>query len=264
MPTIQSTDAEIYYEVTGAGTPVMLIAGLGGVGATWGPQTALFQQRHTVIVPDHRGTGKSTATVKGQTIIQHAKDFAAIIDKLDCGPVHLVGSSTGGAIAQVMALEHPQHVRSATIASSWARVDPFFRRQFEARAQMMTTAGVKAATEMGALFLFDPRFLSTHNATFQGWIDAAVKGASSAEIALDRMNMILAHDSLEQLPQFKRPALVIVGEADFCTPPHLSEQMAAAIPGAELAKLSGGHFFYMERPGAFHSRVEAFIAKNGG
>jgi aminoacrylate hydrolase len=61
-----------------------------------------------------------------------------------------------------------------------------------------------------------------------------------------------------------QPALVIVGEADFCTPPHLSEQMAAAIPGAELAKLPGGHFFYMEHPAAFNARVASFIEAHGG
>src|SRR5262249_6755721 len=103
MPVISSSEAEIYYEVTGSGTPVLLIAGLAGVGATWGPQTALFARNHTVIVPDHRGTGKSTHTANGQTIAQHASDFALLVEHLKLGPVHVVGSSTGGAIAQVMA-----------------------------------------------------------------------------------------------------------------------------------------------------------------
>ena len=264
MPTIQSTDAEIHYEVSGSGTPVLMIAGLGGVGATWGPQTAMFAKNHMVIVPDHRGTGKSTHTAKGQTIAQHAADFAAIVDKLGVGPVHVVGSSTGGAITQAMALEHPRLVKTATIASSWARVDPFFRRQFTARAQMIASAGIQAATEMGALFLFDPRFQMSDQPVVQGWIDAAVKGASQADIALKRMDMILAHERLDDLGGITCPTLVIVGEADFCTPPHLSEQMAAAIPGAQLAKLPGGHFFYMEHPQAFHDRVEAFFAKHGG
>ena len=264
MPTIRSADADIHYEVTGSGSPVLLVAGLGGVGATWGPQTAMFAKRHTVILPDHRGTGKSTRTAKGQTIAQHAEDFALIVKELGCGPVHVVGSSTGGAIAQVMALDHAEHVKTATVASSWARVDPFFRRQFTARAQMISSAGIEAATEMAALFLFDPRFQLTNNATVQGWIDAAVKGASAADIAIARMDMILGHDRLDELGRIQRPTLVIVGDADFCTPPHLSEQIAAAIPRAELAKLPGGHFFYMEHPEAFNTRVEAFFAKHGG
>jgi aminoacrylate hydrolase len=264
MDKVQSADAEIHYEVMGAGSPVMLVAGLGGVGATWGPQTELFARNHTVIVPDHRGTGKSTHTAKGQTIAQHAADFALIVEHLGLGPVHCVGSSTGGAITQEMAIAHPSLVKTATIASSWARVDPFFRRQFTARAQMIASAGVKAATEMGALFLFDPRFQMTNQPAVQAWVDAAVKGATAADIALKRMDMILAHDRLADLAGIRCPTLVIVGEADFCTPPHLSEQMAAAIPGAELVKLAGGHFFYVEHPEAFHAHVEAFMARNGG
>ena len=264
MPTLQSTDAEIHYEVSGSGTPVLLIAGLGGTGATWGPQTQMFARNHRVILPDHRGTGKSTHTAKGQTITQHATDFAAIVEKLGVGPVHVVGSSTGGAITQAMALEHPKLVKTATIASSWARVDPFFRRQFTARAQMIASAGIQAATEMGALFLFDPRYQMTHQPTVKSWVETAAKGASAADIALKRMDKVLAHDRLDDLGRINVPALVIVGESDFCTPPHLSEQMAAAIPGAELAKLPGGHFFYMEHPDAFHDRVEAFFGKHGG
>lgn len=264
MPMIQSSDAEIYYEVEGSGSPVMMIAGLAGTGATWGVQRALFAKRHTVIVPDHRGTGKSTHTPSNMTISQHAADFARIIETLDAGPVHCIGSSTGGAITQALALDHPHLVKTATIASSWARVDPFFRRQFEARATMVQGAGIRAATEMGALFLFDPRFQMTHDAAVRDWVDMATKNASIPQIAVARMQMILAHDRLDDLSRITCPTLVIVGDADFCTPPHLSEQMAAAIPGAELAKLPGGHFFFMERPEAFNERVEAFISRHGG
>ncbi len=118
--------------------------------------------------------------------------------------------------------------------------------------------------EMGALFLFDPRYQMSNQPVVKAWVDAAIKGASNTEIALRRMDMILAHDRLDELGRIHVPILVIVGEADFCTPPHLSEQMASAISGAELAKLPGGHFFYMEHPELFGDRVEAFISKNGG
>ena len=134
---------------------------------------------------------------------------------------------------------------------------------------MMSTIGVRAATEMSSLFLFDPRFQLTNQPAVQAWIEAATSGAIAAgavaaEIGARRIEMILAHDRLDQLKNIRKPTLVVVGEADFCTPPHLSEQMAAEIPGAELARLPGGHFLYMEHPAAFHDRIEAFIAKNGG
>ena len=101
--------------------------------------------------------------------------------------------------------------------------------------------------------------------------DELVRRASYEEqatpvIELDNVSLAFDYPVLEDVSFTveQGETLVIVGESDFCTPPHLSEQMAAAIPGAELAKLPGGHFFYMEHPQAFHDRVEAFIAKNGG
>ncbi|MGE0627911.1 MAG: alpha/beta fold hydrolase [Hyphomicrobiaceae bacterium] len=264
MPTIRSADADIYYETHGAGTPVMLIAGLAGVGATWGPQVGLFAKKHTVILPDHRGTGRSSHTTSGLTISQHAADFAALVRHLGIGPVHAVGSSTGGAIAQMLALEQPDVVKTISIVSSWSRGDAFFRRQFNARAQMLNAAGVRAATDMGALFLFDPRFQMSNPKAVEAWADAAAAGASAPEIGKARIDMILGYDRLDQLGAIKCPTLIFVGESDFCTPPHMSEAMAAKIPGAEFAKMPGGHFFFIESPDAFHDRVEAFIARHGG
>src|SRR5205823_5456796 len=122
--------ASIHYETMGSGSPVLLLAGLGGVGRSWGPQVELFARNHLVILPDHRGTGQSTMTTQGQTIEQHAVDMAALIRQVGAGPVHVVGSSTGGAIAQVLALDHAELVKSAAITSSWARIDAYFRAQF--------------------------------------------------------------------------------------------------------------------------------------
>ena len=86
MPTIRSAGADIHYEVHGKGTPVLLLVGLGGVGTMWGPQVELFAKDHMVILPDHRGTGRSTRTIEGQTIEQHAADFARIVRGARCRP----------------------------------------------------------------------------------------------------------------------------------------------------------------------------------
>jgi aminoacrylate hydrolase len=76
------------------------------------------------VLPDHRGTGKTTRATDGYTIAQHAADMAALLRHLELGPTHLVGSSTGGAIAQGMALDHARLVRSLTMSSSFARRPP--------------------------------------------------------------------------------------------------------------------------------------------
>ncbi|GAB7549707.1 alpha/beta fold hydrolase [Cupriavidus sp. 8B] len=162
MPNVTSDGVSIHYEVKGQGSPVLLLAGLAGAGASWGPQIDLFAEHHQVIVPDHRGTGASEHTAHAMTITQHARDMTRVIEAAGCGPVHVVGSSTGGAIAQLLAIHHRERLCSATIVSSIARADTFYRRQFDMRRRMLTDSGLRASTEANALFLFDPRFMREH------------------------------------------------------------------------------------------------------
>src|SRR3990172_4036519 len=121
MPTLKVNDIEIYYEEHGAGDPVILITGLGGVGASWGPPIPRFAKEFRTIVPDHRGTGRTTVSESGYTIAQHASDMADLLNSLKATPAHVVGASTGGAIGLRMALEHPDTVRSLVLVGTWGR-----------------------------------------------------------------------------------------------------------------------------------------------
>ncbi|MCY1208311.1 putative non-heme bromoperoxidase BpoC [compost metagenome] len=262
MPSIMSDGVSIHYEVKGQGSPVLLLAGLAGLGASWGPQIDLFAGQHQVIVPDHRGTGQSERTARGMTIAQHARDMARVIEAVGCGPVHVVGSSTGGAIAQLLAIHHRERLRSATIVSSIARADAFYRRQFDMRRRMLTDSGLRASTEANALFLFDPKFSREHPEQVQAWVNAASAGTFDPEIGFARIDMIVGHDAFDDLPSITTPTLVLVGERDFCAPPYFSAELAARIPGAEFATLDGGHFIFLEKPVLLHDTVEAFIARH--
>ena len=123
-----------------------------------------------------RGTGASEHTARDMTITQHARDMARVIEAVGCGPVHVVGSSTGGAIAQVLAISHRELLRSATLVSSIARADAFSRRQFAMRRRMLTDSGLRASTEANALFLFEPKFIREHPEKVQAWVDTSSAG----------------------------------------------------------------------------------------
>lgn len=262
MPHVTSDGVSIHYDVHGQGSPVLLLAGLAGIGASWGPQIELFAANHQVIVPDHRGTGASEHTSSGMTIQQHAQDMARVIDAVGSGPVHVIGSSTGGAIAQLLAIHHRQRLLSATIVSSIARADAFYRRQFDMRRRMLTDSGLRASTEANALFLFDPVFTREHPEQVQAWVDKASAGTFEPEIAFARIDMIVGHDAYDDLPSITTPTLVLVGRHDFCAPPHFSAELAARIPGAEFAVLDGGHFIFLEQPFLLHDTIEAFIVRH--
>ena len=57
MPKISIGDAELYYEETGRGEPLLLVPGLSGRGSFWASQVADFSRDFRVVVHDHRGTG---------------------------------------------------------------------------------------------------------------------------------------------------------------------------------------------------------------
>lgn len=230
-----------------------------GVGRGWGPQISLFARDFLTIVPDQRGAGLSSRPETGYTIAEHAADMAGLLRDLGCGPAHLVGSSTGGAIAQVMALDHPDVVRTATIMGSWAAPDDFFRHQFETRKQILLESGLRVYVEASALFLFSPQYFRDHYDEVRRYCDLGASGASDPQIMVKRIDMILQADQKARLREITQPVLVVVGRYDSCTPPYLSEELVRLIPGAELAVLEGGHLVYWEDPAGFYERVAGFL-----
>jgi aminoacrylate hydrolase len=267
MATLNTQGISLYYELHGEPTapPVLLVSGLGGMGKSWGPQLARFAERYRVILPDQRGTGQSTRAENGYTTEQLAADMASLVEHLALGPVHVVGSSTGGAIAQYMALNHPRWVRSLTISSSFARFDAYSRREFEVRRKMAADWDGRALYSGYSLFLFSPRFTREHPGSVAAWIERAAlhpAGPKDREIALERIDMIANHDTLERLGDIRQPVLVLCGSHNFCTPLPLSEEIARAVPGAELVIFEeAGELIELEREAEFFRRVSDFIAR---
>jgi aminoacrylate hydrolase len=262
MPKERVNGIDIYYDGYGQGDPVLLLAGLPGVGKAWAPQIPLFSKHYLTIVPDHRGAGQSSRPDTGYTIEEHATDFAELLRKLGCGPAHIIGSSTGGAICQAMAFDHPDVVRTITVASSWAVPDDYFRHQFQTRKRILQESGPRAYADLSALFLFSPDYFRRHYYQVRQWCDAAASAAADPVIMGKRTDMIINSDQRGGLARIERPVLVIVGSHDACAPPYFSEELASLIPGAELAILEGGHLIYREDPEGFHSRVAEFIRQH--
>jgi aminoacrylate hydrolase len=261
MADVDVNGVSIHYELYGSGSPVMLITGLNGIGRAWGPQVELFASYHRVILPDHRGAGSSAMPPEGYTIEQHAADMVAVLRDANIERVDVVGISTGGAIAQVLALDYPDVVRTATMASSWAKADEFFRREFELRKKLVREIGLRGATESNALFLFSPEYVRDNPQRIAAWVEAGANARADLDIVCKRIDMVIAHDQTARLGQIRKPVLILNGARDFCTPGYHSQELARSIPGAELQMLEGGHFTHLEHPQEFFNAVQTFIAR---
>jgi aminoacrylate hydrolase len=260
MPRISIGDAELYYEDTGRGEPVLLVPGLSGRGSFWAAQAADLARDFRVIVHDHRGTARSTHSRIRYSVEQMADDVVRLMDGLGVESAHLVGHSTGGAIGQVLALEQPRRLRSLVLSATWAGPDPYFRRLFESRRGVLLSQGVEAYLRASALYMSPPAWVSANDALLDEQLKATLAEAAPVEVTASRIEAILRHDRRARLGDIRVPTLVIVAQDDAITPRFYSDELAARVPGAKLVVLeTGGHAAPMISAGPYNVAVGAFL-----
>jgi aminoacrylate hydrolase len=260
MPRLSLGDAELYYEETGRGEPLMLVPGLAGRGSFWASQVPDFARDCRVVVHDHRGTGRSTHSRIEYSIEQMAGDVLRLMDALGIEAAHLVGHSTGGAIGQAIALDHPRRLRSLVLSATWAGPDPYFRRLFESRKGVLLSQGVEAYVRASAVFMAPPAWISANDALLTEQHRAAVAEAAPVEVTASRIDAILRHDRRERLGDIRVPTLVVVAQDDMITPRFYSDELASRVPGSKLVVLdTGGHGVPGICPGPYNAAVGAFL-----
>ena len=153
MARIQVGEGSIYYERHGGGFPVLFISGLSGVASFWKDQVATFARKFDVITHDHRGIGQSDVSRSGYTVDRMAADVIGLMDALEIKRAHVVGHSTGGAIAQTLAVDYPNRLASIVLSATWTKPDAYFRRFCGLRKDILLRLGPSAYVAANSLFL---------------------------------------------------------------------------------------------------------------
>ena len=107
MGFVRTGDIEIYHEVAGDGPPVLLISGTGADLRNVPHERHPLTRHFEVHAYDQRGLGQSSKPDEPYTMADYADDAAGLLGALGVGPVHVVGVSFGGMVAQHLALRHP-------------------------------------------------------------------------------------------------------------------------------------------------------------
>jgi aminoacrylate hydrolase len=245
MPHVTLRDgATLYYETHGSGPPLMLVSGLGGVATFWQQHVAAFARQFTVILHDHRGTGRSALSRIDYSVAQMADDAVQLMDGLGHAQVHYIGHSTGGAMGQVIATDHPSRLSKLVLCGTWAKTDAFFRRQFEVRALVLEHLGPQAYSKASALGLHMPSWVRDHDAELAANEAVAHETIPVPEILLSRIAAIVAHDRRDRLHEIRCPTLAIGARDDQVTPAYFTEEIGRLIPDCRTVVLPfGGHFF---------------------
>jgi pimeloyl-ACP methyl ester carboxylesterase len=100
----------LHYLIAGEGDPVVLLHGFAETSHMWSPLISRLSDKHTVIAPDLRGFGQSSAPAEGYTKAAMARDIHALVKSLKYDRIRLVGHDIGLMVAYAFAAQFPGEV----------------------------------------------------------------------------------------------------------------------------------------------------------
>lgn len=272
---VELNGTEFYYEVTGSGSPLVLIhAGICD-SRMWDVQVADFAQHYQVIRYDMRGYGQTDPV---DLPYAHHEDLLALLDHLEIAQAHLIGASLGGTTALDFAVTYPDRVCSLiTVCSEPSGYEDLDENGVEIAEEIPEHWDqIVEAFRLGA-------YESVAEWEVRFWVDGPQRTADQVDAALRRqvyeMNLIAlrneAQEFGEQLPleppAFTRfatlqlPTLVLVGELDQPVMRRAAEAMTTTIAGAQKIIITDtAHLPSMEQPEQFNQIVLDFLAGQNG
>ncbi len=253
-----SDGGHLAYKVEGSGPPLLLVSGLGGLGAFWATFAQACSFHYTVITYDHRGTGNSSRCDRPYSIAGMAEDARELCDHLGLTDVLYVGHSTGGAIGQHLATHQLLTLRALVLSATFAAPCRYFWRLFNSRLQLLQHMGLDAYREHASLMLYPPYWLAQQDAPTMA--PAPAPHPLDAKITERRIQAILEHNCRQVLNRITCPTLVISANDDIVTPEYHSAELAQAIPNAERVQFDyGGHYLPHTRFPDYYQHVFDFL-----
>lgn len=253
MPQTNRDGADLFWEEHGSGPPLILAAGLGGVGSYWEPNLAALGEKFTLYVIDQRGTGRSSK-IPVKSVEQMAADLIAVMDAAGLASAHILGHSTGAAIGVATALDYPDRVRSLMVYASTTHGDPYRHRLFDLRRQIHAGLGTEAYAKYTTLLLYPPYWINANHERMKKIESAAAQQLGEPAVQASRLDAILAFDRREEFGRITAPTMVLCADDDIITPRYFSEDYAKRIPGARARYVErGGHALSRTEPEQFNT-----------
>lgn len=254
MPFVERDGCRVHWESVGTGSPVLLIMGAVYSSRMWYPTVPALSQRHRVITFDNRGTGQSTATRRA-SIADMAGDALAVLDAAGERTAHVYGVSLGGVVAQEVALQAPNRVRSLVLGCTG----------------ILTADKPRAPRVVNLLLRVTPRRALVARASYGSACPPERAAADRAVLGRDvakRRALVAQQNALRAyaadpaaIAKLAMPALVLHGTEDPLVPIDWARELVQTLPNSRIVTYDGaGHNYVAEMGERPNEDVSAFLA----
>lgn len=265
MPTVKVNDIEMYYEQHGQGEELLLITGLNGSHLMWANVLPKLSKNYHVTIIDNRGAGLTSAPKGPYSITQMADDTAALMDAIGLEQAHVVGHSMGGAIAQQLAIRHPEKLKKLILYATSSKFDPrcIFAVELTLYLQKQGASPQDIARLVSIPYCFSKQFIAEPN-NIESFYKLADENPypMNHDASIAQTDACRNHNTRELLSNIQAWTLVISPEQDILTPPCDGQYMAARIPNARFMEIKDyAHCWHLEAPDYFCDQVHLYIGR---
>jgi pimeloyl-ACP methyl ester carboxylesterase len=269
MPHLTTDDGvRLYYEETGAGTPIVFVHEFADDYRGYEGQLRYFARRYRPIAYNARGYPPSDVPDDPARYSQDRArdDIRAVLDGLAIQKAHIVGISMGGFATLHFGLAYPERALSLVVAGCGYGAEPGKRQQFHEETAktvaLIESAGMKAASETYAI---GPTRVQFQNKDPRGWAEFAARLADHSTLgSANTMRGVQARrpslwNLTDRMCRLEVPSLIMTGDEDEpCLEPGLL--MKRTIPTAALVVFPNtGHAVNLEEPDLFNRTLDEFF-----
>ncbi|MFU8945345.1 alpha/beta fold hydrolase [Mycetocola zhadangensis] len=244
MPYLSIAGTEIYSEIIGEGEPLLLLH--GGFCSLFHlqPYADVLAERFAIAAYERPGNGRSADTDGPYSYDTALEEAVAYLDRHNFERVHVLGFSDGAILGLLLALKHPDRVRS--LVSISGNLDP---------------SGITGDDKTDAWER--PHVPDSEEPTPERvhYSRLSPDGPEHADVVLDKLMSLWTtepHIAPSELAAVTAPSLIISGDRDMIRVDH-SHLMATSLPNGQLCILPGAtHSLVSEKPDLLHAVLRDF------
>ena len=233
-------DGVVAYKTLGSGPPLLLLTGYGCSMDSWdGTLVRDLAAGRRLILCDYPGVGRSTALAEPPTMRRLADVAAGLLRALSIPKADVLGWSMGAITALELALAHPQRVGMAACIGA----------AFSPETVVASVTRLSAMTPEALRESFFPKPWREAHPDALSRLPRQTTPIPAATLAGERQALATWPGFAGRLRTLETPVLLVVGDADWVTPPGESAALARQLPHCRLVALqNAGHWLQYQDP----------------